>query len=407
MGKSADELLAIEWWRDSDADFLSDLRDIETLSRRLNAKALQGIADAQARGLVERTGYQGLTELLRDTLRITRTEAKRRIAQSDAVGRLSVLADALPDGLLGSDHIDVIRETVAALPDTCDLEQSRNAESRMVAKAAILDAHALRREGRHLNYEYDQDGPEPNDEPLRRSVNEFSYHVGRHGKLTFRGVLEPEIGAAFTALLSPLAKPRPVEGLPDLRCADERYGDALAELVLLAANAAKAPVEGGQRPHITVTMSLAALREGVGAVSLGDSGALSAADARRIACDATVIPAVLGSASEVLDIGRSHRTIPAAIRRAVVLRDGGCAFPGCERRAGWSDCHHVRHWADGGTTEVDNLVVVCRLHHQLMHHSPWQVRIRNGLPEFIPPAFVDPRRTPRRNSLHRNLVRTA
>ena len=402
MGKSLDELLGTEWWRADDADFLATLQEVEVMVRRLQAHALLAISTADKRGLVESTQYPLLRELLRDALRIPRREAQRRVDRARAVDRLPVLAAALPHGEIGPEHVDIIVTTLGELPAGLPVAEVEKSERRMVERAKILDTQLLRREGKRLVYEYDQDGPEPVDDPLRSTINEFDYTVSRSGQVRFRGVLEPTAGAALTNVLSPLAKPRPAEGQPDLRCLIERQGDAFAEVVLLAANAAKAPVEGGERPHITVTMTLDALKSGVGSATLGDTGSLRASEVRRIACDAKVIPAVLGKASEVLDIGRSARTIPPGIRRAVVLRDGGCTFPGCDRRAAWCDCHHAQHWADGGPTKVDNLLLLCKMHHTLTHKSPWQVRMNHGLPEFIPPKYLDPEQKPVRNTLHRS-----
>ena len=81
--------------------------------------------------------------------------------------------------------------------------------------------------------------------------------------------------------------------------------------------------------------------------------------ARRLACDAKVIPAVLGSTSQPLDLGRSTDLVSTALRRALAVRDGGCAFPGCERPVAWTQAHHCRHWADGGPTSLSNLVHPC------------------------------------------------
>ena len=95
----------------------------------------------------------------------------------------------------------------------------------------------------------------------------------------------------------------------------------------------------------------------------------------------------------------AKRTAPPGIRRALVWRDGGCAFPTCDRAAPWTDSHHVKHWADGGETSLANMVLLCRRHHTLIHQSDWEVRIRDRLPEFLPPTFIDPDRKPRRNTL--------
>jgi len=98
---------------------------------------------------------------------------------------------------------------------------------------------------------------------------------------------------------------------------------------------------------------------------------ICAETARRLACDAGMIPVVLGSRSEPLDIGRLTRIVPAGMRRAVDLRDRHCRFPGCDRTAKWCECHHVIFWRDGGPTTVDNLVLLCRWHHVRVHEYGW------------------------------------
>ena len=105
---------------------------------------------------------------------------------------------------------------------------------------------------------------------------------------------------------------------------------------------------------------------------------------------------MLGAHGEPLDVGRAAATATAAIRRALEVRDRGCAFPGCDRPPGWADAHHIVHWADGGQTSIDNLVLLCGAHHRVIHHDDWTVRIAaNGLPEFLPPRWIDPTQTPR------------
>lgn len=135
---------------------------------------------------------------------------------------------------------------------------------------------------------------------------------------------------------------------------------------------------------------------GRGGYGLLDSGLrVHAGTVRRWACDAEIVPVVLGSRSEPLDVGRKQRTAPEAVRRALDLRDGGCAFPGCSRRPRRCQAHHVDHWYDGGATAVDNMCLLCRYHHQLIHHGHWSVRILDGRPWFTPPDWLDPERRAR------------
>ena len=94
---------------------------------------------------------------------------------------------------------------------------------------------------------------------------------------------------------------------------------------------------------------------------------LSTATLRRITCDCSISRVITDGPSRVLDVGRATRSIPPAIRRALVARDRHCRAPGCDRPPAWCDGHHIRHWEDGGPTSLDNLVLLCRRHHREMH----------------------------------------
>ena len=106
--------------------------------------------------------------------------------------------------------------------------------------------------------------------------------------------------------------------------------------------------------------------------------------ARRLACDAAIVAMRHGPGGEVLDVGRRTRTISPALRRALASRDGQCRFPGCQNRR--CDGHHVRHWADGGATALDNLLLLCRRHHRAVHEEGFRVTLNAaGEVQFIRP----------------------
>ena len=203
------------------------------------------------------------------------------------------------------------------------------------------------------------------------------------------------------------AKAAPLTG-EDQRSAPERAADALTEVCGFVADHGDdvLPAAGGQRPHVTVTVALADLENRARAACLHTGGTPTPAGLRALCCDAAVVPMVLDGARQPLDVGREQRTIPPAIRRAVTERDGGCAFPGCDRPPAWSECHHILEWSRGGHTRLGNLVLMCRTHHREIHSTEWAVRIaRDGLPEFIPPSWLDKDRTPRRHPRMRPATR--
>ncbi len=124
------------------------------------------------------------------------------------------------------------------------------------------------------------------------------------------------------------------------------------------------------------------------------TGPLSIATARRLACDCHLTPIVMDDGVP-LNLGRTSRTVSKKQRRALIARDHGCAFPGCDTPPAHCEGHHIKHWADGGPTDLDNLVLLCRYHHTLLHHSHWDVEIGvDRKPWFTPPSTVDPYKKP-------------
>ncbi|MFJ6534972.1 DUF222 domain-containing protein [Paenarthrobacter sp. NPDC091711] len=121
---------------------------------------------------------------------------------------------------------------------------------------------------------------------------------------------------------------------------------------------------------------------------------------RKIACDADILPVLLGSDSRILDIGRTTRIFPPHIRKAITARDGGCAFPDCTMPAPWCEAHHTTYWSHGGTTSTDNGTLLCSHHHHLIHKEQWRIDMTTGVPWFIPPPHIDPNQKPRRNHHH-------
>jgi hypothetical protein len=183
----------------------------------------------------------------------------------------------------------------------------------------------------------------------------------------------------------------------DPRSAARRRADALVEVCALALATGELPATGGTRPQLTATFTLDPLTSTVGTGTLDTGETLSPTTIRRLACDAGIIPAILGSCGEILDLGRSRRLYTGPARHALTLRDRGCAFPGCDRPPRWTEAHHIVSWLDGGPTNQTNGVLLCRRHHRAVHHDGWQVRITGHLPEFVPPAYVDPQQRPLQN----------
>lgn len=395
----------------SDADLLAELRDCEQRSRAAYARELRVLAEIEGRNLAPGMGYADTAALAREALRINPLDARRRmhhthslVASYSPTG--AALEPELPEvlaaaeaGAIGAEHIEAIRATVAKFPRPLHLADREAAQTILLDAARIHEPAIVARLGREILVRLDQDGTPPDDTDLHRPHRSLDLTEYAGGRVAGSFDLDPETGALLTNLLSPHTAPDTSLG-PDPRSKPERQADAFAEILRLAATNEAGPTEAGEPVNLLVTIPLEKLEQELGHGLLEGATGLSAATIRRMACDAGIIPCVLGSTAEPLDIGRKNRSIPRTIRRALIARDKGCAAPGCPTKAKWCAAHHIIHWINHGETKLDNLVLLCHRHHRTIHHTEWQVRITNGHPEFIPPKWLDPDQTPRRNTLH-------
>src|SRR5215813_1394246 len=390
--------------------------DEELTSTLVDAYALvsQGMAlvgalarDAAVRDLPDRVGSNGTVSWLRETLRITPAEARRLVSLGELLDARPVLSAAIADGEVNAGQVTVIGRVLADVPDK-DPTIVDKVEAELLRQAAKFDPADLRTIGdralAHVN-------PELADETLRYTLEREQRHArlrrgftlspDGYGGVRVRGVLDVEAAATVGAALDPLARPtRGVDG-PDPRTAAARRADALVDVCHIALAAGGLPDNGGTPPQLTITVDFESLRRQLAVGQLDTGGQLTPDTVRRLACGAGILPVVLDGAGVPLDVGRTRRTYTGAARQAVLARDGGCAFPGCDRPPRWTDVHHIVAWIDGGATDLDNAVALCGHHHRLVHHSGWEVRLGpDRRPEFIPPAHIGPSRQPRRNPYH-------
>ncbi|ORA05499.1 HNH endonuclease signature motif containing protein [Mycolicibacterium bacteremicum] len=221
-------------------------------------------------------------------------------------------------------------------------------------------------------------------------LNTMTLVLGEEGRYEATLNLDVGTGEGLCAALDPLCRPVPLpDGSPDPRPIEKRRGDAVAQILRTYLSQSTRPMSGGALPHVTLIRpaSAAAAVGGEEVVDrLGFGGPVSAATADLIACDSTLTSVIVDCSGVPLDVGRAERLFTPAIRKALGVRDGGCAHPGCGRPVSWCDAHHIQPWSEGGQTSLDNGVLLCRLHHSLIHHGGWTVYLgRDRHPWFIPP----------------------
>ena len=235
----------------------------------------------------------------------------------------------------------------------------------MVKAASQLDPVQLRAAGQHLLSTIDPARAEQHErEALERAEKRaarerfFTLTPLGDGRTRVSGIVGDEAAAIMRAAMDPLCRPADPH---DHRTAAQRRADAMRDICEFALSSGWLPGNRGEKSTITVTVAYDVanheLRDGI----LDSGEKLSAETVRRMACDAGIIPAVLDSHGMPLDLGREKRLFQGALRRMLELRDGGCAFPGCERPPKWCDAHHPIHWSKGGKTCLANGVLLCGL----------------------------------------------
>jgi 5-methylcytosine-specific restriction protein A len=376
---------------------------------------VETIAALDRNGIFTDCGYRRPDSAVANLLTLDRRQARELTAAAARVcARVDLQGQALPPALPATaaafaagtaslTHLSVIGQLLDS-PAARRLAPQvwAGVEDQLAAHTGHYTPGELRTWGAQLIEAYDQDGPEPDDDEPPAGTNELRLTPLPAGGGLLKGRFDdPARYALIATVLDATSAPLTAE---DQRSPAERQADALAEVCGFVADHAATdvlPSAGGRRPHVTVTVALADLENRARAACLDLGGTPSPAALRALCCDAAVVPVVLDGAGQPLDVGQSRRTIPDGLRRAVTARDRGCAHPGCDRPPSWCQIHHIHEWARGGATKLTNLVMLCRTHHREIHATGWEVRIgADGLPEFLPPRWLDPQQRPRRHARH-------
>jgi hypothetical protein len=393
---------------------------LQGLADRLHGQLLAELADVDARGAAG--AEQGLpapstAAWLRSRLRMSAGAASSLVRTARALyrGPLTATAAVLASGAISPAHAQVLAAGTHDLPDHTTAE----AEPVLVEVARRLDPPRLRRAIAHLRLAADPEGAEGRAEHRHQQRGVWVSPTWE-GMVAVNGLLDPEAGQTLLAALEPLARPADAA---DTRSGGQRRADALVELARRALEGGRLPQGGGVRPQLLVTVDLDSLLghpDGVGGEA-GGAGPLDPETCRRLACDGAVTrvlvsrhpthhdhgsgpdhgpagpehqdhpetddtlaarlqaaarllpPALGGAPTQPLEVGRTSRVVSAAQRAALVVRDGGCVFPGCDRPPGWCEAHHLVHWLHGGPTDLENLALVCRAHHRAVHEGGWRL----------------------------------
>ena len=423
----------------SDEHRLAWIEQVRQVQRRVDALAAVLIGEADAAGSAMRARHTHLQDWLARSGQETPRQATAALWAARELERRPQVRDAAANGQISLGQAKAINVALDGLPANLDRAQQESAEALMLAAADHTPPDTLRgMSARILAHvaPHDPETPEGRAERLAQRDARASarrclrFGAECDGSIDVTGSI-PVVEARRLQHLVQTIADRNYRAAKDTRdrqalaqTPQQRLADALVALVTASEerSAGRRPGSDGDSiprgaTRISVVMSVDDLLERASARGLlSDGTGVSPAELRRLACDAELIPVVLGTESTILDVGYAHRLAPWPLRHAVGLRDGMCAFPGCSAQLEHCDIHHITPWQQHGPTNLSNLVALCRSHHGLVEPAPpvrhddgswervdqWEVRIDGrGLPEFIPPRAMDPCRVPlRRTASH-------
>ncbi len=378
--RSALEELRTDELATLDDDVLEDdLAELLRAADLVHAESLRRIAEVDRRHSFARDGHLSITAWLAHRFRIAPAVAHRDVLTARALGHMPATARAYAASEIGRSQVHALVQVRTPHPDAF-----RDAEPLLVDAARTLGVADLGRALAHWRALVDTRAPERDD---GQRFERRNLHVSPtlDGMVRVDGDLDPECGETLLAALRAVIDPG-TRGEHDRRSPAQRRADALGEVCRGWLDHADRPSVAGERPHVTVTIDLQTLETRRGGVAeLATSGVVAGETARRLACDASISRVITRGRSEPLDVGRRTSVVSPALRRALAVRDRGCAFPGCDRPPSWTDAHHVRHWAHGGETALRNLVLLCRPHHRSIHSGGFGLSVGEARPAFTRP----------------------
>ncbi|CAN5871109.1 hypothetical protein BH20ACT6_BH20ACT6_20600 [soil metagenome] len=423
-------------WSLSDAELADLVTQASSARARVDEVCLRLAAAAHSREPGAAFAATSTAGWLRASQRMSRRAAAAQVRLGSALDRrCSITRSALASGQVNIEQAAVIVAAIARLPKEVTDVQRQACEAHLVELSATFGPEELRILGRRVWEAVDPDGADAAEgrlleaeEAAARATTMLQMRPqddgSTRGKFVLPNAQADMLQAALDAMLAPrrpvpdqpasepaggeqAASEQPVD--PDLDNERlpyaQRLGLAFCELIEHLPTE-QLPQAGRSTPTVTVTLSLAALVTGVGAATLSTGTAMSASQARRLACNANLVPQVLGGDSVVLDAGRARRFHDHHQRGVLGTTQRGCIADGCDRPPAWCEVHHPTAWAAGGRTDVNGDhggVLLCGRHHHLVHDNGWRVVwAADHVPELVPPADIDPTRTPIR---HRRFTR--
>ena len=366
-------------------EYASLLRQLDRAQRRLDGFKFSLVARAQADRVADRQGFSDTGAWLADTTQAAPRAAIQTMKLADSLERrLPATRQALVDGDISKHHAGVIENITRTLPRGLSQDQLHRVEADLLEVAAATDPVTLRRAGRRAlaSIEPDETVVDEHEDQVLHSEEERAYDRATltlrdngdgtaTGHFTIPSLAASILGRALDAMASPrrakFGATHDQSGearIAGLDSWERRAGQAFTELL------ERLPIDhlsAKTAASIVVTLDFEQLQGRLKAAGVDTGEAISAGTARRLACQAKLLPAVLGKQSQILDLGRAARLFTQTQRTALATRHSTCAAHGCQRPYAWTELHHRTPWSLGGATNLKEAIPLCGFHHRRIH----------------------------------------
>ncbi|MEU0540396.1 DUF222 domain-containing protein [Nocardia sp. NPDC005978] len=442
-----------------DAEFVEKMQELETSFRMLEAVKQRFVLECGVRGLNTQAGVKSLIVFLQQTLRISHFDAAARVRNADRLSTVSEgslqrppvfphIADAQRAGEISAEHVQAIVKVLDRIPASVEPKLKELAERSLTDYARTGDPKGVTQLGVRVLAYTDPDGVLTADKDRQRMRGIYIGRQRADGMFPISGLLTPELGAVFLPMFAKFARPgmcNPDDpesphttaqlGIDTEIDADDSDADAatVAARAVLRAAAKRDHRSEAQRNHdallrflqpdmgptklgyhrglpvsTVVTMRLTDLEQRTGLATTNTGGTLSITEAIKLAARSTPYLVIVDANGRPLHLSRGQRLASVEQRLALTAVERGCTRPGCDAPATRSAVHHIKEWADGGDTDIENLTFACDACHAQINTGPngWKTIVmppdseHPGKTGWIPPPHIDPARRPRVNFSH-------
>ncbi|MGX1804127.1 DUF222 domain-containing protein [Nocardia sp. NPDC055321] len=471
LAAAVENLLELPMYSLGDGEFTEFMQKLETSFRKLEAVKQRCALEAGARNLPSKAGVKSPILFLQQTLRLSYAEAAARVRNADLLSTVSVGSSTRPPvlplvaaaqraGEVSADHVKAIDDAMKRIPDAAGVEARDRAERHLTDYAREGDPKGVTKLGVHILAHVDPDGRLTEDRDRQRVRSIKIGHQGIDGMYPISGFLTPQLGAVMIPMFEKFGRPgmcNPDDpespwttaelGLDtelddgndtddadandpsltpaqraraalraklraaakrDHRNAEQRNHDALLVFFRPDMGPTKLGSHRGLPVSTIITMSIDDLEKRAGVATTATGGTMSITQALQVARNSTPYLVVLDRNGRPLHLSRGQRLANPAQRLALTATERGCTRPGCDAPASRSAVHHIKEWADGGETDIENLTLACDACHAQVNNGPngWETVVMGedsenpGKTGWIPPPHIDPARRPRVNFRH-------